>query len=93
MCCGLGFGSVGAVSNFETKGLKITVYEATEEQRAWLSPAYERLRALTPEALRDFAEWVAAFQREAIAQTLITMPDGVWAKHCADAVRTMRAEH
>ena len=49
--------------------------------------------ALTPEALRDFAEWVAAFQREAIAQTLITMPDGVWAKHCADAVRTMRAEH
>jgi hypothetical protein len=36
---------------------------------------------------------VAAFQREAIAQTLATMPDGVWAKHCADAVRNMRAEH
>lgn len=48
---------------------------------------------ITPEMLCDFAEWVAAAQREAIAQALESMPDGTWAKHCADAVRTLRAEH
>lgn len=48
---------------------------------------------LTPELLRDYAEWVAACQREAIAQVLERMPDGTWAKHCGAAVRQMRAEH
>jgi hypothetical protein len=48
---------------------------------------------LTPDMLRDYAEWVAAVQREAIAQTLERMPDGTWAKHCAQAIRNMRAEH
>ena len=48
---------------------------------------------LTPELLRDYAEWVAACQREVIAQTLERMDDGVWAKHCGVAVRQMRAEH
>jgi uncharacterized protein YcgI (DUF1989 family) len=36
VCCG---GSYNAVSNFENKGLKVTVYEATAEQKArWLLP-------------------------------------------------------
>ncbi len=48
---------------------------------------------LTPELLRDYAEWVAACQREAIAQVLECMPEGVWARHCGDAVRRMRGEH
>lgn len=48
---------------------------------------------LTPELMRDYAEWVAACQREAIAQAIERMPDGVWAKHCGDAVRRMRADH
>lgn len=48
---------------------------------------------LTPELMRDYAEWVAACQREAIAQVIERMPDGVWAKHCGDAVRRMRADH
>lgn len=48
---------------------------------------------LTPELLRDYAEWVAACQREAVAQVLERMPDGVWAKHCGNAVRRMRGEH
>lgn len=48
---------------------------------------------LTPELLRDYAEWVAACQRECIAQVLEGMPDGAWAKHCASAVRQMRGEH
>lgn len=48
---------------------------------------------LTTELLRDYAEWVAACQRESIAQVLELMDDGVWAKHCGDAVRQMRAEH
>jgi hypothetical protein len=48
---------------------------------------------LTPDLLRDYAEWVAACQREAIAQVLEHMPDGAWAKHCASAVRRMRGEH
>lgn len=49
--------------------------------------------ALTTEMLRDYAEWVAAYQRETIAQVLESMDDGVWANCCADAVRNMRAEH
>jgi hypothetical protein len=48
---------------------------------------------LTPDLLRDYAEWVAACQREAIAQVLEGMPDGMWAKHCGAAVRQMRGEH
>ena len=48
---------------------------------------------LTTEMMREYAEWVAACQRECIAQVLETMPDGTWAKHCGDAVRQMRAEH
>lgn len=49
--------------------------------------------ALTTEMLRDYAEWVAAFQREMIAQVLEAMDDDVQANCCADAVRRMRAEH
>lgn len=48
---------------------------------------------LTPEMIRDYAEWVSAYQREAIAQVLEQMGDGVWAKHCGETVRRMRAEH
>lgn len=48
---------------------------------------------LTPELLRDFAEWVAAVQRETIAQILEQMPEGTRAAHAAEAVRTMRADH
>lgn len=48
---------------------------------------------LTPELLRDYAEWVAAYQRECIAQVLEHMDDGIWAKHCGSAVRRMRGEH
>ena len=48
---------------------------------------------LTTDLLREYAEWVAACQREAIAQVLERMPDGTWAKHCGAAVRQMRAEH
>jgi hypothetical protein len=48
---------------------------------------------LTPELMRDYAEWVAACQREAIAQVLECMPEGTLAKHCASAVRRMRGEH
>ncbi len=48
---------------------------------------------LTPELLQDYAEWVAACQRECIAQVLELMPESASAKHCADAVRRMRGEH
>lgn len=48
---------------------------------------------LTPEMLRDYAEWVAAAQREAIAATLEQMPEGTLAKHCAHVIRHMRADH
>lgn len=48
---------------------------------------------LTTDMLRDYAEWVAALQREMIAQVLDAMDDGVWANHCGDAVRRLRAEH
>ena len=48
---------------------------------------------LTTELLREYAEWVAACQRECIAQVLERMPDGYWANNCADAVRQMRAQH
>lgn len=48
---------------------------------------------LTPEMLRDYAEWVAAAQREAIASTLEQMPDGTLAKHCGAVIRRMRADH
>jgi len=52
-----------------------------------------RTVVLTTEMLCDYAEWVAAWQREMIAQTLDTMDDGIWANCCGDAVRRMRAEH
>lgn len=48
---------------------------------------------LTTEIMRDYAEWVAAWQREMIAQMLEVMPDDVIANRCGDAVRQMRAEH
>lgn len=48
---------------------------------------------LSPELLRDYAEWVAAAQREAIAATLEQMPEGTLAKHCAHVIRHMRADH
>lgn len=48
---------------------------------------------LTTELLREYAEWVAACQRECIAQVLERMPDGYWANNCAAAIRTMRAQH
>jgi hypothetical protein len=48
---------------------------------------------LTSELLSDYAEWVAACQRECIAQVLETMPEGVRARHCADTIRRMRGEH
>jgi hypothetical protein len=48
---------------------------------------------LTPDLLSDYAEWVAACQRECIAQVLETMPEGMRARHCADFVRQMRGEH
>ena len=48
---------------------------------------------LTPELLRDYAEWVAACLRECIAQVLESMDDGVWANHCGPAIRQMRGDH
>ncbi len=48
---------------------------------------------ITPEMLVDFAEWVAAAQRETIAQILECMPETTQARHCAAAVRNMRAQH
>lgn len=48
---------------------------------------------LTPAALLDMFEWVAAAQREVIAQVLEGMPDGVAANKCGTAVRRMRSEH
>ncbi len=48
---------------------------------------------LTPELLSDYAEWVAACQRQCIAQVLEVMPEGMRARHCADVVRQMRGEH
>jgi uncharacterized protein len=50
-CCG---GSYGPVSNFETKGLKITIYEATDEQKArWLLPEGKLFR--NQQSVEDFA--------------------------------------
>lgn len=48
---------------------------------------------ITPAALLDMFEWVAAAQRELIANVLETMPDGVLANKCGAAVRRIRAEH
>lgn len=45
------------------------------------------------EAMQNFAEYVAAAQREVIAQVLEGMPDGVAANMCGAAVRRMRAQH
>jgi uncharacterized protein YcgI (DUF1989 family) len=43
VACG---GSYGPVSNFETKGLKVVIYEATEEQKGrWLLPEGPPLRS------------------------------------------------
>lgn len=48
---------------------------------------------LNKDSLNNFAEFIAASQRELIARTLETMPDGLWANRCGNRIRTMRAEH
>jgi hypothetical protein len=48
---------------------------------------------LTPEMLQDYAEWVAASEREAIAQALEAMPKHVTAAQAAGFVRRVRGEH
>jgi hypothetical protein len=48
---------------------------------------------LTPEMIQDYAEWVAASEREAIAQALESMPKHVTAAQAAGFVRRVRGEH
>ncbi len=48
---------------------------------------------VTPEMLQDYAEWVAAAQREAIAQALEAMPVGVGAAAAAGWIRRLRGDH
>jgi hypothetical protein len=55
--------------------------------------AFGSIITLTPDLLSEYAEWVAACQRECIAQALEAMPEGMRARHCADVVRQMRGEH
>lgn len=49
--------------------------------------------SLTPEMIQDYSEWVAACQREIVAQMLETMPANVSAKDAAKIIRRMRAPH
>ncbi len=48
---------------------------------------------VTPEALQDYAEWVAAAQREAIAIALESLPERVSAAAAAGFVRRLRGVH
>lgn len=48
---------------------------------------------VTSEALQDYAEWVAAAQREAIAVALESLPERVAARTAAGFIRRLRGEH
>jgi hypothetical protein len=48
---------------------------------------------VTKDSLSDFAEYVGALQREAIAEWLEEQPHSVTNAEAAQRIRTLRAEH
>ena len=73
-------------------------YSPSEHIEEWLSRCAEVrddgcTLVITPEMLQNFAECVAAYQRELVAQMMEAKPDGVWANTCGNNIRTLRASH